>query len=152
MAYLVVQVKGRRPVAPDTSGLPAPPSGDALLQRGDIVTVYPESHTSFGIRVRKKEWIANGRDPADFPGSFGIIHIPDLSLVRAKRLIKERFQNDDPGLGGEVQLMRKWRAVWSEVPANVKNKLRDDGEITLNIGQSKAFIRHKMDESTMDTV
>lgn len=44
--------------------------------RGDIVGVV-EAGTPFGRRESMQVWVADGNDPADYPGDFGIVHVID---------------------------------------------------------------------------
>lgn len=44
---------------------------------GDVVAVLPDDHV-FGRMESLEVWVAEGRDPADWPGGFAIIRLSNL--------------------------------------------------------------------------
>ena len=73
MAEILVHLKGRG-------------TDDTDYRPGDIVDVKPDGWT-WGVRESKASWVAAGRDPAQWPGTFGIVKIPDLAVAKALRAL-----------------------------------------------------------------
>ena len=122
-------------------------------QRGDIVQIFEDGQT-VGSRCNKAEWIAAGRDPADWPGTFVTVNITGVDAAKLQT-IKDRLY---PGTGAETpegleipksqQRIRLAHLdvddVLAALPTAKRKKLRDDGEITVTWNSVKNFVKDKV--------
>jgi hypothetical protein len=69
---------------------------------GDVVFVAPDGHV-WGRMESYEVWVAEGRDPAAWPGGFAIVRLPSMSLAAAEDLLDEGKGND----GREYRRLRK---------------------------------------------
>lgn len=112
---------------------PDPIKDKMLYKKGDIVVVKPDGH----------EW-GNLEDPTKHPDGvagcgFVIVKIPGVTFTPAK---VEKWLGHIQD-GEEVMTKRRlWEVMTDDVPNNVKNKLRDDGVVTITWAKVKDFIRN----------
>lgn len=109
------------------------PIKDAVgcYKRGDPVIVRPDGHT-WGIR----ETI-----PPRNGGQFVIIKIPGAPVSKVEKYILPQKDDLEPT---RDQRRRLWRVVVDELPAAVRNQLRDTGTYTATWTQIRNFIENKV--------
>lgn len=107
----------------------------AHWQLGDIVYIAPDGHT-WGKLETKAAWVASGEDPALWPGGFWLIKIPGVS-VDVIRYLRDRWAS---GAGGR----RLWRLAFSDLPNQIRNRLNNNGEITVDVDISKANVASRI--------
>ena len=114
---------------------PDPVKDKMLYKRGDIVEVKPDGH----------EW-GNLEDPALHPDGvagcgFVIVKIPGV-MPTPEKIDKWLGHIQD---GDEVITKRRlWEIMMDDVPTGIRNKLRDDGVVTVTWTQLKNYIRNKL--------
>jgi hypothetical protein len=96
------------------------PTKDArgCYKRGDIVAVFPDGHTWGRLETLPK---------------FVVVKVPGLNAERAAKYMAE--QPD--------ALRRRFRLRVDDVPAGIRNQLRDTGQVTVTWAQLRDFLRDK---------
>ncbi len=114
---------------------PDPVKDQMLYKRGDIVVVKPDGH----------EW---GRleDPSLHPDGvsgcgFVIVKIPGVNPTPAKL---EKWMGHVQDIDETMTKRRLWEVMTDDVPTAIRNKLRDDGVVTVTWTQLKNYIRNKL--------
>jgi hypothetical protein len=109
------------------------PAKDAAgcYKRGDPVIVRDDGHT-WGSQEAKAP--ING-------GSFVIIKLPGVPRAKVEKYLAS--QKDDLEPTRDVR-RRLWRVVVDELPAGVRNQLRDTGTYTTTWNQVRNFIENKV--------
>lgn len=115
--------------------------GENEFKRWDIIFVANDKHT-WSRRESKAQWIAEGFDPAEFPGKHYIFKVPGVpkeatKLLKIPHATKHEF-------GSIIHKARAWTILGDELPANLKDKLNKDYEITLPPGQMRKYLRNKI--------
>jgi hypothetical protein len=114
-------------------------------KQGDIVYIAPDGH-AWGRMETKSAWVASGGDPTQWSGDFWLVKVPGVAVAALEYL------RDFWGVSGAYQGKRLWRLAFSELPNPIRNRLDDNGEITLGVDISKAnaaaCIRRKDTEAT----
>lgn len=89
-------------------------------KRGMPVVVMPDGH----------EWGREERLP-----KFIVLKIPGVSVEKVKKYIDPQLE-DAPNERGSYNTYRRrlWKLRWDDLPAGARNKLRDDGELTIKAG------------------
>jgi hypothetical protein len=89
---------------------------------GDVVAAVPDDHV-FGRMEDRRVWIAEGNDPAAWPGGFAVLELPGLSVEAARQYLAE-------GTG----IRRAWKvdflALERRAPVGGRDTLRLDGWIS----------------------
>ena len=106
-----------------------------LYKKGDMVVVMPDGHT----------W-GRMEDPTKHPGGvagcgFVIVKVPGVTATPGK-IAKwiGHIQDAD----GTMTKRRLWQVLTDDVPANIRNKLRDEGVATITWAKLKGHIRDKL--------
>ena len=114
-----------------------PGNPDAQWEVGQIVGVYPDSHT-FGFGEDKREFLARGNDPADWDETFMILEVPGMPYGRAKRRGMRQWKR--AAVAGDPEFMaedaadrfvrlnrRRYRLRMDLLPNPVRRQLQRDG-------------------------
>ena len=114
---------------------PDPVKDQMLYKKGDIVVIKPDGH----------EW-GNLEDPAKHPDGvdgcgFVIVKVPGVNPTKAKI---DKWMDHVKDIDETMTKRRLWEVMTDDVPPNVKNKLRDDGVVTITWAKLKDFIRNKL--------
>lgn len=122
-------------------------------QRGDIIQIFDDGQT-VGSRCNKAEWIAAGRDSADWPGTFVTVNITGVDAAKLKTIktLLEEDTGEFDELGGKIPINKQrirlrhldMDDVWAALPQAKKTKLLADGEITVAWDSVKNFVRNKV--------
>lgn len=130
-------------------------------KRGMPVVVFEDGHV-WGREESKQQWIAEGRDPAVWPGQgkFGILKIPGVSVARATEFLSEQWVDDAgatyyaPGsilkADGPYPARyrrRAWRLLVDSVPNAVRNAVLNNGEYTTSISQIRNYLKRVRDDA-----
>lgn len=125
-------------------------------KRGMPVQVQEDGHV-WGRLESKQVWIAEGRDPAQWPsqGKFAIVKIPGVPKGRALAFLDEQFV-DDVGLDYFRTVLdlrpsryrrRAWRLLVDNIPNNLRNQLLNNGEVTVTVTQVRNYLRRIRDDA-----
>lgn len=122
-------------------------------KRGMVVVVADDGHV-WGREESKSVWIAEGRDPAQWPGKFVIVRLPGLPAEKARELLAEQMEDDagvptiQPGSilhsdGPYPQRFRRrrWRLDIAALPVAIRNALQSNGEFTANTAARRQSVR-----------
>jgi hypothetical protein len=89
--------------------------------RGDVVAVFADGHV-FGRMESLAVWRAEGRNPAQWPGGFAVVELPDMPLQDARVYV-----TDEPGR------RRKYKfdidAIERRAPATGRDTLHTESHI-----------------------
>lgn len=122
-------------------------------KRGMVVAVFDDGHV-WGREESKAVWVAEGRDPAQWPGKFVVVKLPGVSAAGARELLAEQME-DDAGAPtiqpGSVLLAdgpypkrfrrRRWRMDFASLPTAIRNALQSNAEFTANTPARRQAIR-----------
>lgn len=121
--------------------------------KGDLIEIF-EDGVSVGSRCNKVEWIAAGRNAADWPGTFATINVTGVDATKLQeirdRLMADMDTEDENGDPIPVsQLRQRLRHidipdVLAALPQAKRDKLINDGEITVTWASLKTFIKDKV--------
>ncbi len=93
----------------------------------------------------KQQWIKEGFHADDWVAKGVIIKIPGMAIPKVRELL-DRQTVDDLGVEtGRTFRFRAWRILKSGLPAPLKARLRNDGEITVTKAQIRNFIKRIRD-------
>lgn len=130
MAEILVHASGRKAALPEHG-----------WQRGDIVDVKPDGHV-WGRMESKAAYMAAGGDPARWPGRFGIIKIPGLTLGQIARYLERRGEEGQIGA-----LRRGWKfdldAASAAMSVAKRREYQDTGAVTVTAQQAAAYLVEK---------
>lgn len=122
-------------------------------KRGMVVVVADDGHV-WGREESKSTWIAEGRDPAQWPGKFVLIKLPGVAADKVRALLDAQME-DDAGVptiqpGSLLQSdgpyprrfrRRRWRLDFSLLPVAIRTALQNDAEYTANTAARRQAIR-----------
>ncbi len=116
---------------------PDPVKDKMLYKKGDIVVVKPDGH----------EW-GRMEDPALHPDGvdgcgFVIVKVPGVTATPEKIA---KWLGTIKDIDGTMTKRRFWEVMTDDVPANIRNKLRDNGVVTITWTNLKNYIRNKLTE------
>lgn len=126
-------------------------------KRGHIESVRPDGWV-WGRIESKQFWIAEGREPAAWPGQglWVIVKIPGVAVGSRKELEAQQVEDDSgmplyDGIGlaepvPRVFRPRRWRVLVDSIPNNVRNALLRDGEISVTPTQIRNYVRRVRDD------
>jgi hypothetical protein len=122
-------------------------SRSRAYRRGDIVYIAPDGHT-WGRRESLAVWVTEGNAAADYPGEFYILKVPGVSVSRLTQYLEKWTDTLDLGY------RRLWRFLASELSTNLRNKLLNEGFLTVGVdftrAQAEARLRRKDTEAAAD--
>jgi len=104
-------------------------------KRGMVVGVQADGH----------QWGAKEALPR-----FVIVKIPGVPNSKVKSLLSPQTEDDNGTLGVAnlaVFRRRRWRLNWNNLPPSIKQKLRDDGEITTTKAQIRNYLKRIRDNA-----
>lgn len=105
-------------------------------KRGDAVLVMPDGH-GWGRMESKPVWVAEGRDPVDWPGGFYVVRLPDLNVGAAAAYVAE-----------DADRRRAWTLDLADLERRSTDSGRDtlnlDGEITRNFSEVSGSLTLKV--------
>jgi hypothetical protein len=113
--------------------------------RGDIITVRDNGWTWGGelhplTATRFK------------PPRFFIVKAPQIAFAQAEKYMQPEEEDyidpEKPGTSRRPLTFRRWHLLVGNLPQSIKNKIRDEGEVTVTPNQIKPFIRDKVTEQT----
>jgi hypothetical protein len=118
-------------------------------KRGMPVVVAEDGHT-WGRDESKQVWIAEGRDPALWPGQgkFVLLKIPGVPSDKARALIASQDEDDAGVQSADTQLIafrrRRWVLRLDDLPVGVRNTLVVDGEYTADTAAKRQAVRDRL--------
>lgn len=127
--------------------------------KGDPVAIVDNSHV-FSEGEDKELWLLNGHLEADWPGTFIIVDVPELSLVEAKRMdqIHDRPaiagdpEFDDPDEANRFVILgrHRWNLnIDGLLPAAARNNMNNNAKAQIT---KNALNNHTIDRSGLDDV
>ena len=133
--------------------------------RGDIVGVV-EAGTPFGRRESMQVWVADGNDPADYPGDYGIVHVVDdhVDLSTAESMFyhsavkrpttpaDQEHQVEEDGTSTSTVTVYQfgWRLRLSELTPAQQETFASDYMIELTQDEFNSICEHKGDRRYFD--
>jgi hypothetical protein len=132
---LLILMAGKR----GTVSQRTPRAGDVIVARE-----HP-SPVQWGLRERKSAWLAAGRPAGAWPGSFGLIFVPDLTFD--KDLAAELCSGKTKPVVGdpddhEVEFLHRWRI---DLASGALVDLASDGEVVLAKSELASVLVNKVD-------
>lgn len=119
---------------------------------GALIAVVPMEQP-LGRREDIRVWVAQGRDPADFPRDYYVLEVTDLDPERVRSMLVGSDE-DEIGEGETIQhVLRhkfKYRLKLEDIPAGVRNFVRDNGYYRTTKSQIANFIRRQRDDGAAD--
>ena len=104
-------------------------------KRGDIVVVMPDGH----------EWGTKETLP-----DFVVVKVPGLDHEKARQFIEPETEIDGDTGQPVVSRRRRWNIKVDDVPAGIRDALRDNGEVTVTWNQVRNFVENKLTLATAD--
>jgi hypothetical protein len=133
--------------------------------RGDIVGVV-EAGTPFGRRESMQVWVADGNNPADYPGDYGIVHVVDdhVDLSTAESMFchsavkrpttpadqEHRVEEDGTSTSTVTVYKFGWRLRLSELTPAQQQTFASDYMIELTQDEFNSISEHKGDRKYFD--
>lgn len=105
--------------------------------RGDVVGVFPNNHV-FGRMESLQVWIAEGRNPADWPGGFAVVEIAGLGVATA-----QTYLDDIQLIGAARPEMAKRRKYMLDIDA-IERRLSQSDRDTL---RTQAYLKRTISDA-----
>lgn len=102
---------------------------------GDVVAVLPDDHV-FGRMESLEVWVAEGRDPADWPGGFAIIRLTNLMPEVARQWAEWAG-------GRKRNFTMDYMPLERRAPDSGRDTLRTMKAITRNFSEVSSSIKAK---------
>lgn len=117
--------------------------------KSGYVVVVQEDGWAWGRLESKGRWIADGRNPAEWPneGKLGIVKIPGIPASRITSLLDAQKVDDAGNLIEGTYRRRNWRLRLDLLPLNLKNTLFNTGELSVaNPATIRNYIKQIRDD------
>ena len=131
----------------------------ALLKRGDITEVRPDGFV-WGSHESKAVWVAEGKDPALWPGKTILIKVPGMPVPTRDKIVRRATRlltAADPEFDPTSQFPQDktihqyvWRVNLRSIPAAARATLIADREITVTRAQLRRHVDHKVTRAVFD--
>ncbi len=85
------------------------------------------------------------------PPRFFIVKVPTLSVSLAEKYVERETESiieEDGEVYNRRTIFRKWHLLVDNFPQLMKDKIRDEGEVTVTPNQIKPYIRDKVTGQT----
>ena len=105
------------------------------------VVIFDDGHT-WGRDESKQVWIAEGRDPALWPGQgmWVILKITGVSAASLRSICDEQTESDAGIDTGDIFRRRRCHIILDALTAKTRNDLTTQGEATVTRAQVRPFL------------
>jgi len=131
----------------------------ALPKKGDVRDVGPNGN-DWGTHCDKRLWIADGRDPADFPEDYAIVIVNNISVPNLMKLKRRGMRDAEPGdpefdaPDAPDRQIRLHKFVWklniSEMTPAQRSTINTDRVVTIPEIKFREISEHKIKVVTFD--
>lgn len=133
---------------------------ESLQKRGDILEVRPIS-AAWGRRESLKQWLAQGLPADEFPRNVAVLLVDGGSqasdvtrqkLCRTETRLAEAtdVEYDEEQETTVIVHKNVWRVRLSELSADQKQELHDNGELRVSLADFRALCEHKVRRTVFD--
>lgn len=111
---------------------------EGSCKAGYIIAVQDDGAT-WGRMESKQQWIADGYDPALWPGKVYLLKVTGIPVAKIQDLISEQVVDDTgmalyetDGVSPKKYRLREWKFDITKLPASKQAEIAANGETTVN--------------------